>query len=74
MKLGRVRLAVAHDGGSLRERTCSLRTSGPVAVSLWNNELPHQGHFLSSVGRIRKLEPSLCEPGNITFQCLQNAV
>lgn len=74
MKLGRVRLAVAHDGGPLHERTCSLHTSGPVAVSLRNNELPHQGHFLSPVGRIPKLEPSLCEPGNITYQCLQNAI
>lgn len=31
MKLDWVRLAVAHGGGQLRERTCSLSTPGPVA-------------------------------------------
>lgn len=33
MKLGRVRLAVTHDGGPLRELTCSFHAPGPVAVT-----------------------------------------
>lgn len=51
--------------------SCPRASGGHTA---WTNELPRRGRFLSSVGQISKLEPSLCEPGNIAFQCLQNAV